>query len=308
MYATTDELIAAVRRKGRIPDSVPDYTDAVILAEANDAISSFFVPVLSSLRQGFLVVPYDVTLTAGTQNYTVPPRAAGDALESVSLVMSDGREMPLSHVEISQITGSPHTGRPVAYAFEGTRLVLMPTPDGAETTVRVRYTQRRNKLVPTSSCALVASVVSQTVNSLDVVTAVTSSSDCDIVRPRPPFLTIVDNGGIFARSNPPGTIGYTFDNGVDLTGVIAGDYLSLNGQTCVVQLPVELHAPLADLTASSILRQMNFMAESAAARKEGADAIAGFKLLAAPRVKDQLVKVVNRGSVLRMRAGGRYGF
>ena len=303
MTYLTSDLITAVRRKGRIPDSVPDYTDAVILAEADDVISSYMTEALSSLRNGYWVVQTDTALTVGTSAYEIPTDCTGDSLEGVYLVDSTGREQRLAHVPISDsgkiILSSTSTGTPRAFCLRDSDVVLMPTPNSAAVSVRVRYMQRRGRLVPATSCALITAknVGALTVTSATQPALFVDDTYYDIVRATPPFRRVVSNALV---DNIAGAFIYTFDTqavtGVQTTGT---DYLCLTGETCVIQLPVELHSALALMTAGAILGQMGYAAQESILMQRGQSVIAAFQNLAIPRVKEQLFKVVNRNSTLR---------
>ena len=304
MTYLTSDLITAVRRKGRIPDSVPDYTDAVILAEADDVISSYMTEALSSLRNGYWVVQTDTALTVGTSAYEIPTDCTGDSLEGVYLVDSTGREQRLAHVPISDsgkiILSSTSTGTPRAFCLRDSDVVLMPTPNSAAVSVRVRYMQRRGRLVATTACALITAknVGALTVTSATQPALFVDDTYYDIVRATPPFRRVVSNALV---DNIAGAFIYTFDTqavtGVQTTGT---DYLCLTGETCVIQLPVELHSALALMTAGAILGQMGYAAQESILMQRGQSVIAAFQNLAIPRVKEQLFKVVNRNSTLRI--------
>ncbi len=304
---TTDELVATIRLEGRIPDGVPDYPDAVILGIADRVTSTYLVDVLQSLRNGYLVKTYETPIVAGQQEYTIPARASGDALEGVYVVDTGGVEHFLAHLPISDrgsfYLSSTQRGTPTAFCIQDSSVVLLPPPDGVMPTLRVRYTQRRAKLVPVSECALV-----QEIDAPDFELECGSQpfgadygGDLDVVRDQPPFLTPV-TVGVFAVGTGPAPISFLLDGDTDMSLIEVGDYLCLPGETCVVQLPVELHWPLALLSASQIMRQMGYSEASLTAKEEGLNAIQSFKNMAAPRAKEQLFKVVNRGSLLRSRS------
>lgn len=310
MYATTDELIAAVRRKGRIPDSVPDYTDAVILAEADDVISTYLVPILSSLRQGFLLGSLDVTLTAGTARYTLPESAAGDAIEMVTLIDSAGVEHALSRYDVTEFAGqNTNNADPYGFTVDGDAIVLFPTPDAAKPTMRVRYARRRSKLVPLTSCVEITAVapISLQVTGQTKPTGFAAGAFMDVVRPDAPFPSPIINKELNTASVAPAPYNFIFVNGTDTSGAAVGDYLCLAGETCVLHMPVELHAPIADLTASAILSQMGDAEGSAQAQSRGVAGVEAFKILAGNRVKQHQVSLVNHRSLLRMRGYSRFG-
>lgn len=308
MITTTDELVAKIRVKGRIPDSSPDYTAAVILSEADDVISERLVEVISSLRQGLLVTISDVATVAGQQSYDLPTLAAGGALEGVSILQSDGTERPLHRFDSSDIqwiTGSSQ-GKAESYIVVGDSVILSRPPSDTAETVRFRYTQRRSKLVPTSECAALSGIDGGadtiTVLTADIPSTLSGFGPFELTDYQLPYRkywtdVTMDSSAVVG---PFTTFGSTTTD-LTPTGVYTYDWLSKAGETCVIPIPPELHTALANGTASAILAQMGFKEEAATCYSMMERGIAAYKALAAPRVKNAPIKLVNRLSPLRLR-------
>lgn len=303
MLLTTDDLVTAVRRKGQIPDA-SDYTDSDILAEADDVISGRLTEVIAGLSNGFYVRVLDITMVAGTARYTLPSRSVAGAVEYVTVLQSDGAERPMGRLRSSDamyVAGT--SGTPYNYTIEGDDILLYPAPPVAET-IRVRYQLRRSKLVPVASCVEISAVtpLSFQVTSSDTKPAnFLDTENYDIVRPTGVRGSIVLDGGMFAISTPPVPINYIFDSDVSVDDVEVGDYLCLAGETCVIQLPIELHAALANATAASILGQRGFTGGMQTLDAQAARDINAYQRMAAQRVKNAPVPFINRGSMLRLR-------
>lgn len=302
MLLTTDDLVTAVRRKGQIPDA-SDYTDAEILAEADDVISGRLTEAIAGLSNGFYVRCLDITMVAATARYALPTRAVADTIEHVAVLQSDGTERPLSRLRNSDamyVTGS--SGTPYNYTIEGADLLLYPIPTTAET-IRVRYMLRRSTLVTTASCAAVSAItlVSYQLTSLVKPSGFAADVACDVIRPTVPFTTALFSGVLDTVSAPPSPYNYLFDGGTDLSSVAIGDYICIAGNTCVIQLPIELHAALSNATAAAILGQRGFTLGMQTLDAFAARDIEAYKRMAAQRVKNAPVTFVNRNSMLRLR-------
>lgn len=312
MLMTTDELVAKVRIKGRIPDS-SDYTDAIILSEADDVISERLVEAISSLRQGLYVVVQDSPCVAGQASYVIPYLAAGEALEGVSILQADGFERPLHRFDASdtQYLTAASSGQALYYTAVGDSVVLSRAPADASESVRFRYTSRRSKMVPVASAAKITGLNTGGAYPLleltDKPTTIIPTATLDTISGSHPYGTIRRAWYCDAATGSDlGSTTVDVTEGVPSPEVDAGiapyDFLAVTGETPVVQVPIELRPALANGTAAMILGQMGFSAEAATCYSLMERGIASYKALASNRVKNAPVKFVNRNSPLRMRS------
>jgi len=307
LLLTTSDLVTAVRRKGQIPDA-SDYTDAEILAEADDVISGRLTEVIAGLSNGFYVRYLDITMVAATARYALPTRSVADTVEHVAVLQSDGTERPLSRLRNSDamyVTGS--SGTPYNYTIEGADLLLYPAPTTAET-IRVRYQIRRAKLtsIGTNAFAITAANYgARTVSFVGTVpttwtTYSTMTTKLDLIgREAGSVYLDVDRVVTSYTQGSPSTVGSSA-TALPATMLI-GDYVTVAGYTPVVQLPDELHAALANATAAAILGQRGFTQGMQTLDAFAARDIEAYSRMAAQRVKNAPVTFVNRNSMLRLR-------
>jgi hypothetical protein len=251
---TTDELVLDIRRQGSLSPDDPAYSDANCIAVANGELRRTFVPAIRRVRGEWYVTHVDVTLVADQAEYRIPHRAATNSVRQVFWLDTSSRI-------VGELTPSPlgdaidygsRGGRPAHYTIKDDRLVLMPFPNTALGTLRIMYERRPSTLVLLSSAQTVTDVfmtgalVSIRTNGAE--TAYDTLS-IDVVRSKPPFsLAVRDSTVTVALSvilSPPAS----WDSLPEV-----GDYVCLAGESCVPQIPVELHPLLALATAIKLLR------------------------------------------------------
>lgn len=239
-------------------------SSADLLQYATEELRSYITAFLKGIREEFIVVTLDIAVTSGT--VAAPYRAVGAALRTIGWVQSDGRVRPLPRFEPENAGGyAGQTGEPQGYIFEGNNFLLLPTPSSG--TLRLTYQQRPGQLVETSACALVSSFSGSGIVSLAVPTAMQTGvagvyGPFDFVSSRPNFVALaLDVPGTAASST---TITLTTPSTLQ-----AGDYVCFAGETCIPQVPTEVHDLLAQATAYKIAQATG--SARAAAIKAGLD-------------------------------------
>lgn len=296
---TTTELLENIRRKARVSSTDPSYTDAALLREADDAVSSVFLPAVSNLGQFHLVRTVDLTVTANQADYRIPERAAGDALVDVWLTDSDGNSgHSLPDVGLDRVH-TYGTGEPIGYAIQGQVITLVPTPTTTTGRLRVKYTTRRGKFVATSSAAQITGIDTgtKTVTCSTVPSAWVNTSEYDLVQGMPGFDHLaIDQGVSAVVTGASGTL--AFDNTLP-TDLAVGDWVALAWETPVVQLPLEMHGVLELEVASKIAKAIGDYAVADHYKADVREAVAAWQNMAAPRNKLQPRKIINHHSFMR---------
>lgn len=145
-------MLAVLRLNTQIEDTAPDYGDATMLRELNDALTTKFQRVVLDARRGYWLHYADYQLSAGTKSVRLPPRAA-----SISKVqIAAGSPSSAEFVRLPQVDdghsevfeGARSTlGRPQCWFARGDRVHLSPAADSSGYWVRVWYYIRPNRLV-----------------------------------------------------------------------------------------------------------------------------------------------------------------
>ena len=241
---TVDNLIRRMRTRGYLPASL-GLTTQQILDTFTDEAGLYVVSMLKSIREEFLVAEADLAATSGDL-LAIPARAAGAALRSLSWLVS-GVATPLDRIEPERRHLYDATGTPAGYIFHGDSVELVPASSG---TVRVKYQQRPGLFVLEASCGLISDVTSGvvTVDAFPSDFAATEAYD---------FVRGTANYGTRAIDVEPtavdsGARTLTFATADIPSGLAAGDFVCLAGETCLPPFPSELHQLLALRSALAI--------------------------------------------------------
>lgn len=304
---TTDDLVEQVRLRARLSDNDPDFTDARILGIADVVVAERVTGAVASNRGGDYITTRDTTLVANQRDYRIPSRTLADTLESVTVIDAAGVETPLDQLDRLRLHSftTATGGRPWSFCIEGPDVILGwdPTTTGG-VTLRVRYTTRRSKMVPTASCAQISNVVlvSVRVDSLVKPTGFDAAATYDVVGQSSPFAFNVMDGGMFSVTAGPSPYTYLFDGDVSIADVSVGDWLCLTGQTPIVQLPPELYNAIASATASAVMVYLGDLPTANALRADSESGIAAYLRASARKVRDESIPIVNHNSALRSRS------
>lgn len=251
---TTARLLASIERKSFSPSNQVTFSTADILSLADEVTKSELLPAILEAREEFFVFLKDYSITADLASYAIPARGIGMMLREVTKVNSNGDITNLVKVDPATLHNlSTSSASPEAFYLQGNDIVLWPTPSTTQDTLRVRFFLRPGDLVETTAAAVVATI--DTATNIITVTTIPST-----------WAT----GSIFDLSKKDGAHEYrSIDNTSTLisgtsitlpslpTGLAVGDYVSLSGESALVQLPSEFVPVLADLVAAEMLMNMN---------------------------------------------------
>ncbi len=242
MYLSED-FITSVKRRCNVPTSQITFQTSDFLALGDEETRSKMIPLILKHMEEFYVTTQDFPVISQTNTYAIPYRAIGMALRDVQMYAASDADTKvglerLSPEELfSGIAGSRFLIKKSGFYLQGNSVILYPTPVSTLGTLRMSYYMRPSSLISTSLCGLVT-VVNSGANQVTVAAApsgITTSTLVDFVRAVPGFeCTAIDQ----TITNIAGTV-YTFSG--SLPGNLqVGDYVCPAGQTCVVQVPVEL--------------------------------------------------------------------
>ena len=295
MTWTTTELLAGLRRRGRLPDGQP--TDADLLLDADSAIRSTCLTLLRTLKEGYGLVTEDTAIVANRATYSVPSRALGQTVEAVYYVDDNGDEFSLTkvareHLARSRRAGSPDRCAPYVYALRGGDVVLAPTPTSATGSLRFEYQERPGRLVPADEGAQVSAVVTSDQISVSGPAGWGSSISVDIRAADSPFSPRLTNQAVaYVSPDMTAAVG-TFSD------VAVGDWVTLTGETVVVPVPDIMHSLLVAATLMHVHQGLGHVEEMARMEQVVAREMAACRELLEPRSEDDNI-VLNPDSALR---------
>lgn len=252
------DLVNTVKLRCMLPtsSSAPGTADTDVLAHANDELQSRCVPLLLSMNEEFLASTIDVPLVGGQAVYRVPDRCAASKLRDVTLLVGNVViHLPRIEPEMLNQFVTNATGTPVAFVVEAGGIRLVPTPGAIGMSLRMRYFVRPGVMATTGFAVLTSASVSGLTATLGQTLAPTSSDGhlYDVVAARPPFeLLAMDGVCTDAVAANPSHITFASVS----PGIQAGDYLCYRDTSPLVQLPVEMHSLIAQLTVCRMLQQL----------------------------------------------------
>ncbi len=270
---TTDTLITSVKNRGMLPTSSA-LGNAAFLSFMNDEIDTYIVPLLMSVRGGYLLVETPLTLTVGTAEYYIPERAIGAKMHKVEvLVGSEYEEL---------IEGSD-------YDYVGNRLVFSPTPTTADV-LKLSYFQRPSRCVIAADCGVVLSTSTPAVTVVAAPTDwATTSANYDFIKGTGPGF---DARAIDRAATRSGTT-LTFALALP-SGVVAGDYIAQAGETPVPQIPVDFQPLLAQRIVCRALEALGANTKLPAAEATAERMKKALLSTISPRTEGQSRRVVSR--------------
>lgn len=314
-----DDLLSDVRRSGMLPDSSPSgVADADILAHANKELQSRLLPLVMSVREEFYVQTAQQSVVANQQGYRIPSRGIGNKLRDVLLLLNDNtirnlaRLAPEQYAEIITTTG-PY---PWAFFLESDSVMLVPTPSTSSAcTLQLKYLIRPNFLVKSDATATptVTTVQANTpstgytrINHSATGTDLGTSTKRDIVAAKPGFRTLVISATPTSSGN-----GHVVFNASDVpsdfsTANNAGDYISAEQTSPVVQLPPELHNLLYQRTLCRVLQSIGDIEALQAAEANAVEMERAALGIISNRTEGEPKKVVGRIIGFPRRRYGRY--
>lgn len=247
-YAT-GTLVEKVKVRGSIPDSEDYFSDDQIIERMGDILQTIVAPLIKTLQQEHMVALYDQTYTSGTTAYNLPPRAMANSLRDLSFVDSSGNEINIPILNPDLLKRGYVRSQVYGYYFQADQVVI-PSTGIQYPTLRMKYYRRPNMLVPEDECAEVSSVAGSIATCVSVPSAWTTGDTFDIIKSTPAFTARGEDLAISAI------------NGFDITfssiptGVVAGDWVCLAGESPIPQLPVEAFPYLMQTTVSEILENI----------------------------------------------------
>lgn len=228
----------------------------------NDQLMGILTGRLMSAVQGYYGAETTVSIVSGTYLYDIPSAAMGAKLRSLTIAQSDTSTWELGAVDAATMAAwnrNLQNGEPSYFTLMGNKIQLYPTPNQGYT-LKIGFYHRPGRLVmmdptatssPGSRTGIITAIAS---NVLTASMGYTDStlfavgSRVDIIRPQPPFNTVVESATVQASNSTTVTLTSPDAN------IQVGDYLNISGESGVPQMPAELHPLLTARWALALLK------------------------------------------------------
>lgn len=303
MAITTTLLLDAIKRGVTIPSNQVRFSDSDFLKFADEETEATILPMLTSIRQEFLVKTKTTACVASTAKYKIPYRAVGRTLRDLKLARTSDTTFikTLAYVspEDANVYTTTMSGEPFGFTVEGDYVKLLPTPLSSDLSIIFYYLLKPSYLVATTSAGLITAVdtVTGIVTISTAVSAFTTGATMDLVDGKSGCGVLAED---IVNTNVSSTA-VTFAAANLPTGLAVGDYVTLSNQTPVVQLPDELHQSLVQAVICRILEALGDAEMYAIAQGKLEKKLEAAQQLLTPRVESELPVVLDRFGLLRQR-------
>lgn len=245
MDYTSTALLDKIVRWAAIPEDQPAFGVTDLLKYLNEEMESIVVPKILSLSEDYFIRTYNTTVPAtSTTPINLPTRIISGRVNEIKLIPSGGNLD--NAINITRTV--PHQFgriRGLTFYFMGNALYINGAEKYSGYTLQIWYNSRPNYIVETSHAALVSSVLNNDVTVVSVPSTWGGTPVVDVIKGTPHFdIMQYDQTSIIAGN----VITLT-----DATGIVAGDYIALAGESPVCNLPYEVQNFLVQCTVVRLL-------------------------------------------------------
>lgn len=299
---TSSELIKSIKRRASIPVAQVTFTNTDFLAFADEEISLGLVPSILELHEDYLLYTFPVPLVDSTSRYVIPTRSIGNKLRDLAFLDNNNNIREMTRINREDIPDfGNYAGQEIySYYLENNEVVLYPDINGAVSgSLLFSYYLRPNSMVEEDRVSTITGINTSTgeifVDSIPDVFTVNNLYD--FINAKSPFNTLALSIAVTGINTITNTI--TVDPDDIPSRLSVGDYVNLENETIVPQIPVDLHVVLAHRVASRCLEAMGDTEGLNNANAKLAEMQQNTGKIIDNRVEGSPHKVVNRHSMLR---------
>lgn len=304
---TSSELIRSIKRRAMLPSDQNTFTDEDFLEMLNEEIQYFGVPHLLRTHEEYLLTSQDFPIEEGKNKYEIPYRALGNKLRDVSYV-SDNQIFELSRISIEDLPDYNNYGTSrysQAFYVENNKIALLGEVPVNDVEIRMHFYLRPNSFVLENKAGKIQDIDTTTgVVTLETFPdAFSSVPVMDFVKHKSPNTILDYDIQPTAVNSTTRTVTFTPTDLPD--DLLVGDYLNAAQETIVAQLPVELHAILAQRVAVAALEALGDTEGAQVAQKKLEMMEKSSNDIIDNRVEGAPEKITNRHGTLREAIGSR---
>lgn len=317
---TVSEIIKSIKSRMMLPEANSTFSDDDLIAFMNEEMLIGLVPSILQMKDDYLTAKAIVSINSPQIKYPLPERALGNKLRDVAY-SSDG----INEYEMSQINSdekysgvgmTTNTGYMRQFYMQGDSIVLYPDINSTvQGFLYFYYYMRPNTLVKDSAVATISNIDRNagTITVSNLPTTYTISSTFDFVKRNSPhsIMSKINNTAaidIAVTNIQTSAKVITLASAADIpTALQVGDYMALAGESCVPNVPTELHVVLAQRVACRVLEAIGDTAGLTNANAKLQEMEGKTGILIDQRVEGAVHKVKNRGTTrtIRGRSFGR---
>lgn len=306
-----DQQIVLIKTKGLIPTSQQTFQTQDFLNLLNDEMQIGVVPFILKNRSEYFVTPVLTPIVSKQNLYSIPTRAIGGKIRELSYIDTNGNYYDVPQIfeeDLPFFNNSNVYLNAYQFYFQGNNAVIVPTPQSSSNgNLLFTIYQRPNYLVSAASCAQITAIntSTQTVTVQVVPSTFTSGTVIDFVNGTPGFECRGINNTLASVTVAGAVVNLTFGSVLPTT-LQVGDWVALQGQTPVPQIPLELFPMLNQRVVVKIMEAQGDAAGLASAQAKLMEIEKACEHLISQRSDGNPKKLINRYSPLR--SNGSRGF
>lgn len=286
---TTTNLVDGIKRTAHVPQGNSTFTFDQFLAIADIEMRTGVAPKISSCRENYWLTTDEYARNEANY-YAIPSKALGGAI--VDYKVRNGTNLiHLMRVEVGDLYSTQYTTLP-AYCYYIENNLIKEVPTNLSGDRIVWYYRIPSQLVPVEDCAQITAINGNDVDVNAVPSDFVGGGELDICSQQPGFNVLLkDTEPVSIVSN---TITFTL-----LPDTIrVGDWVSLSGQSCVVQCPLEWIGVLEQRCAVKIYEIQGYLGKRDVAKKTLEEMEQNALNLVSPRTIESEKVIQGGGSLL----------
>lgn len=310
-FFTSDELLASIKRRAMIPSHQNTFSNQDFLDFATEEMNMGIVPTVLELHEDYYLYETIVPLVDGVTKYEIPYRAIGNKIRDVSLVDSNGNYSSLARVGIGDLPNWSGANQTYAFYIASNEVCLIKNPNASYNgnSLSISFYLRPNSLVPNNETATITAIDFNTgvINVSAIPTGFSINNKIDFIQYKSPHKILKYDVDVTSIDNIGMTL--SFDPLILPSSLSVGDRICLATQTCIAQIPSDMHVMLAVRVATRLLEAIGDTEGLKNANQKLAELENKTQVLINNRVDDAPRKIVNRNSILRtglVRRRGRF--
>lgn len=284
---TTGDLVDLIQLLSHMPLGNNTFTASELLTLSTLEMQLPIMKQVVSTRGGYFLAYTDYA-AAEDGLFMIPSGAVAGALMNVELIQ-DTSIIPVNPiVESEQFSTNSPTSTSYGFFMRGNYVQILPTPSIG--TTRLWYVKRTSNLVQTSACAEIQAIASNVITVGSVPSTMVVGGTVDACGDQPPF-------NILGTRDIDDISGTDITLNAAVTDLAIGDWLCLEGQTCVPPVPVEFRLLLAQRVVCKVYELQGYLDKLKAALEKLKEYEADVFGLITPRVlnKTKVISPINGG-------------
>lgn len=306
---TVSKLIASIKRRTMSPTSQITFKDEDLIEFLNEEMLIGIIPSIEQMKDEYLVFKEQVQIVNNQNNYPIPERALGNKLRELSYSADKKDEYNMTQIELDNKQSNSYINQTGFYCsqfyVQGGDIVLYPNTSNYSGWLNMYYYMRPNYLVKDEEVAVISAIDRE--NGIITVSKLPSTYNTDnkydFVKSRSPHSIMSIDVSVTGINQVTKTL---MLSATDIpTQLQVGDYMPIAGESCIPNIPTELHAVLSQRVALKVLEALGDTAGIANAEKKLNEMEAKTGILIDNRVEGAVRKVKNTTMQYTMRRGFR---